>query len=249
MQKLSAVVITLNEETTIEGCLQSLKGIADEIVVLDSFSTDRTKEICEQWKVNFHQREWEGFAQTKNFANTLAAYNTILSIDADERLDEQLQNELLDLKIRGFVPPCQMRRKNYFGDIFIKHCGWYPDWKIRIFDRRNSNWSGGPVHEMLETTGSVTSLRGHIIHQTVRDSDHQMQTIHKYARLAAEGKKMNGKKVTWLDGVWGYIKTFIKCYFLKLGFMDGDPGFIISRNSARSKWLRYKYFQELSQKH
>ena len=148
MIKLSAIIITFNEEKNISRCLNSLKNIVDEIIVVDSFSSDRTEEICRNYNVKFIKRKWEGYSETKNFANSLALNNFVLSIDADEEISEELSLSIQQIEepIDNFVFSFN-RLTNYCGK-WIKHCGWYPDKKVRIFNKNNTTWKG-EIHENL----------------------------------------------------------------------------------------------------
>ncbi len=239
--KISAVVITLNEEKVIEDCIASLEKVADEIIVLDSFSTDKTKSIVQN-RCKFVQHEWLGYSQTKNYANSLASHNIILSLDADERLDEEAIDSILRLKEESEPTAISFNRKNYYGDTWIKYAGWYPDRKTRLFDRRHAAWEGDYVHEELVIQGSTTHLPGNIIHYTVRDNDHHMQTIRRYAKLAAESAMQQGKSMYALKSAVSALSHFIKIYVVKQGFRHGAIGLQIALNSAYSKWLRYTYY-------
>jgi (heptosyl)LPS beta-1,4-glucosyltransferase len=148
--KISAVILTFNEEKNIERCLDSLVGVVDEIIVMDSFSTDYTEKICLRYSVSFIQRKWEGYAQAKNYGNSLAENDIILSIDADEALSKELQNDIIERKKSGFTGCFRVKRLNNYCGKWIKHCGWYPDKKIRVFDKKRTAWKGDFVHETLE---------------------------------------------------------------------------------------------------
>ena len=148
---LTAVIITKNEEFNISRCLQSLKDVADEIVVVDSFSTDSTEEICKSFNVRFVQQEWLGYSEQKNFANSLASNDWIFSIDADEVLSDELKKSILELKNKNISDDnvfSMNRLTNYCGH-WIRHCGWYPDRKIRIWNRKVGKWQG-EIHETIE---------------------------------------------------------------------------------------------------
>ncbi len=243
---ISAVIITFNEEEMIEGCLNSIVNIVDEIVVIDSFSTDRTMEICLNRDVKFHQFEWAGYSHAKNKGNHLASHEMILSIDADERIGDILADEIKNYASQGYSGAGLIRRKNYYGDKWIKHSGWYPDKKIRLFNKNLSHWSGEYVHERLICSEPIAEFEGHIIHYTIKDNIHHLNTIHKYAKLASERTFEKGKILRLIPAVFSTVTTFIKTYLFKLGYLDGMEGYKIAINSARSKWLRYTYFKELA---
>ncbi len=245
---LSTIVITLNEAATIKGCLESVMDISDEIIVLDSHSTDNTESICRQFpKVRFVKTDWLGYSQTKNKGVSLAKYDAILSIDADERLDDDAKNQIQHLKQSGIKGAYSFNRKNFYGNTWIKHCGWYPDVKTRLYLKGTCEWKGDFVHETLECRNDtqIHHLPGDIEHYTIRDSAHHKETIHKYALLAAQRDKTNQKSQNALKALISTVSHFIKIYVVKLGVLDGGKGFSIAVNSAKSKWLRYVYFKGL----
>ena len=165
---ITAVIITQNEAANIARCLNSLQDVTDEIIVLDAFSTDETQNICESYaSVKFIQRAWEGYAASKNFANSLAKSNYILSLDADEILSEELKSSILNVKSYINIGKAfQFNRLNHIIDQPIHHSGWYPDRKIRFFPKNNSKWVGDFVHERLQTESNVEALKGDLLHFT-----------------------------------------------------------------------------------
>jgi glycosyltransferase involved in cell wall biosynthesis len=244
---ISAVIITLNEENSILRCLTSIADICDEILVIDSRSTDKTKEICEAFpKVRFIEMDWLGYSQTKNKGHALASHNWILSIDADECLDESCVQSILQVK-DNLSGAYTFNRKNFYGQQWVKHGGWYPDVKVRLFDKTLCRWKGDHVHEVLQVNAGVQiiQLKGDIEHYTVTSNAQHLQTIHKYAKLAASRDLKANKPMTASQALSSAFAHFIKIYIIKLGFLDGLIGFRIARNSGFSKWLRFKYFQDL----
>lgn len=248
MSKISAVIITLNEEENITRCLNSLKGVADEIVVVDSFSTDNTPTICKQHEnTRFFQREWAGYAKAKNWANEQALHPYILSIDADEVLDEELRASILELKTSGLSGAYQLNRiANYCGK-WIRHSGWYPDRKIRLFKKENAHWSGDLVHEKLIVDDSepIHLLPGHLLHYSISSIDQHKQVIAKYAALKAQASLNNGRKAMAIRNYFSALVKFLTVYFFKLGVLDGKYGWHIARLSARSKILEYQKLKAL----
>lgn len=246
---ISAVIITFNEEQSIGKCIDALLPIMDEVVVVDSFSTDKTPEICRDKGVNFVQLPWEGYSKTKNHGNHIAKNELIFSIDADEIPDPKLIAELKLLQKNGLKGVYRIRRKNFYGSRWIRFGGWYPDKKIRIFNKCQASWDGDFVHEdvTFNTVIPVVDLRGHLLHYTLRDEDHHLQTIAKYANLAAEKALKSGKTYSIFWAIRSYIITFLKIYVFKLGFLEGALGLKIAKNSAKSKWLRYQYWKEKTQ--
>ena len=245
--KISAVIITKNEERNIERCLKSLQNIVDEIVVVDSFSTDATKDICEQYHVKFFQKEWLGYAEQKNQANSLSANEIILSIDADEVLSPELQQSLLQFKLtdkQNVV--CQINRLTNYCGKWIHHCGWYPDKKIRIFNRNAAKWTGN-IHETLSYSNdnAVISLNGDLLHYSYYSIEEHILQANKYSTLAAEACFEKNKKysmfVLLLKSAW----RFVRDYFFKGGFLDGFYGFVICSINAMTTLLKYVKLKQL----
>lgn len=246
--KISGVVITKNEEANIRRCIESMLQVVDEVVVLDSDSTDQTCAIAEQLGATVHKVNWLGYANTKNLAEELVQHRYILSLDADEWLDEEAIQVIKGITHKiPEVTAFEFKRKNYFGSRWIRFGGWYPDKKIRLFDKTCAEWQGDFVHETLVVKRGLTMpLDGHIIHATVLDKEAHKQTIDKYARLAARQALESGKTLSILWGIRSTITHFIKLYLVKLGFLDGRIGLGICLRSAKGRWLRHKYFKEIS---
>lgn len=249
MTQLSAVIITFNEQLNIGRCLQALQGVADEIVVVDSFSTDNTEAFCRQFKnVKFIQREWQGYAQTKNWANQQATNEYIFSVDADEAPDEALRKALVIQKESGFSGAYELNRiTNYCGQ-WVKHGGWYPDKKVRIFKKDIARWQGDFVHETLSlpTSEIITPLSGHLLHYSYHTLQDHKNRVEKYATLHAQ--KMFAERKTVFPGkaLFSAIWKFKQVYFFKLGFLDGKAGFNIARFSAKAVYLKYRKLIELN---
>jgi len=246
--KISGVVITKNEEANIRRCIESMLQVVDEVVVLDSDSTDQTCAIAEQLGATVHKVNWLGYANTKNLAEELVQHRYILSLDADEWLDEEAIQVIKGITHKiPEVTAFEFKRKNYFGSRWIRFGGWYPDKKIRLFDKTCAEWQGDYVHETLVVKRGLTMpLDGHIIHATVLDKEAHKQTIDKYARLAARQALESGKTLSILWGIRSSLTHFVKLYLVKLGFLDGRIGLGICLRSAKGRWLRHKYFKEIS---
>lgn len=248
MNKISAVIITLNEERNIRRCLESLVPVVDEIVVVDSFSDDGTKEICSEYQVRFFSQAWEGFVGTKNRANNLASNDLILSIDADEALSEPLAKSILKIKttsVEGRVFSMN-RLMNYCGQ-WIRHGGWYPDTKIRIFDRRTVSWKGQKVHETLDLPKDIqiVHLEGDLLHYSFYTPEEHRVQLEKFATLSAQEMAENGKRPSMLSA---YLHTgwkFLRDYVFKAGFLDGKHGYTISKTNAYGVWYKYLKAREL----
>ena len=244
---ISAVIITKNEERNIERCLKSLQGIVDEIIIVDSFSTDATKEICEKYDVKFFQQEWLGYAEQKNYANSLSANDVILSIDADEALSPKLQQSLLTLNAtdrQNFVYQIN-RLINYCGK-WIYHCGWYPDKKIRLFNRNTAKWTGA-IHEALSFPNDteVISLKGDLYHYSYYSIEEHIVQANKYSTLAAEEYFKKNKKYSIITLLFKFTERFICDYYFKGGFLDGFYGFVICKINAMTAFLKYVKLRQL----
>lgn len=250
MLPLSVVIITYNEEKNIERCLDSVKEIADEILVVDSFSTDKTEKICSSYKVRFIKKAWEGYSSTKNFANQQARYDWILSLDADEVLSEELKKSIAEIKKGAETKTYKFNRLTNYCGKWIKHGGWYPDTKVRIFDRRKTKWEGD-IHETLTNINEkeISLLTGDCLHYSYYTIDEHLKQAEKFTDIAADSLFAKGEKATWLLIILKTVAKFIKDYFLKIGFLDGYFGFIISRISAKATFLKYYKLKKLNQKH
>lgn len=246
MQKLTAVIITHNEARNIRRCIESLDGVADEIIVVDSFSTDATPSICKGLGVQFHQREWKGYSLQKNYGNGLASNDHILSIDADEAISDELKKSILEAKNRdGHYNYSFNRLTNYCGK-WIKHSGWYPDTKIRMFNRVDADWRG-TVHEKLTVDPkTVKKLKGDLLHYSYYEvSEHVAQTD-RFATLAAKELQEKGASPSLLKMIFSPCMKFLKFYVLRSGFLDGTAGWKIATISAHGTYLKYaRHYKEM----
>lgn len=247
--KISAVLITFNEEANIEAALRSLEGIADEIVVVDSFSTDRTVRLAREFTDRVVQRKWTNYSDQKNYADGLAVHPWILSLDADERLSRELRGELLALK--SGEPSCagfSMPRLVFYLGRWIKHCGWYPDRKVRLFRREAARWEGEYVHETLAVRGEVRRLKGPLHHFTYRSIGEHLARLDKFADLGAQKLYAQGRKSRWYHLLVLPFSRFIKSYVLKRGFLDGFAGMVVSVLNGYSIFVRYAKLREIWKK-
>jgi glycosyltransferase involved in cell wall biosynthesis len=237
--KISATVITFNEEHNIAAALESLSW-ADEIVVVDSESADRTVEIARRFTDRVFIRSWPGYSAQKNFAADQAANDWIFSLDADERVSPELADEIRRLKLRDSTAPAafEMPRLTFYLGRWIKHSGWRPDHKLRLYDRSRAAWQGGYVHETLEVDGKVERIKGDILHYTVRDASEHHLRMDRYTTLAAQQLSSQGKHVSLGSLLLSPAVVFLRSYILKLGFLDGIPGFAIARFAAHYEFLK-----------
>lgn len=251
MKKLSVIIITFNEERNIRRCIESVRDIADEIVVVDSMSTDSTEEICNTLGVRFFSQKWLGYSEQKNFANSLASNDWILSIDADEALSEELKKSITELKKRDFDEHnvfCLNRLTNYCGH-WIRHCGWYPDRKIRIWNRNVGKWKG-EIHETIEFTTETKDnlLRGDMLHYSFNTPEDFEKQMTKFALMRGKHYFMKSRRNAGLNIIFSPIYAFIKHYIFQLGFLDGTDGLHICRITAKTTKLKYKTLKELTDK-
>jgi glycosyltransferase involved in cell wall biosynthesis len=229
--KISAAIITLNEERNLPRALESLQSVADELVVVDSGSTDRTREIATRAGAHFITRGWDSYTSQKNFAASQAQHDWILSLDADEALSSELVEDLERLKrsdpgdAAGFTLPRLAR----FRGRWIRHSGWYPDRKLRLYDRRRGTWVGRYVHEHVEAKGPVLPLKGDLLHFPADSRQEQLQSIDRYTTLAARQAQEEGERLTFLKLLVFPGWKFIESYLLRLGVLDGAAGFEIAK--------------------
>ena len=248
--KLSAAIITFNEERNIRRCLESLRGIADEVVVVDSFSTDKTADICQEFGVVFIRNPFGGHIQQKNFALDKTSHELILSLDADEALDETLKQQILEVKQNPNHNGYRMNRLTNYCGHWVKHCGWYPDTKLRLVKRGKASWMGVNPHDRLDLTDQDSSgfLDGDILHYSYYTREDHLRQIEYFGDIASQELFQRGVKTNGIIIVSKVFAQFIKSYFLKLGFLDGATGFTISRLSAYATWRKYTKLIELWRK-
>ncbi|PYS31020.1 MAG: glycosyltransferase family 2 protein [Acidobacteria bacterium] len=236
--EITATIITFNEEDRIGEAIASL-SCCDEIVVVDSGSTDRTREIAEARGARVIQRAWQGYSKQKNFAAEQARHDWILSIDADERLSIELADDIVNAfpGASAWAAYSMPRRAFYMGR-WINHSEWYPDRKVRLYDRRRCRWEGDHVHESMKVDGPVGRLHGDLFHFPYRDWNDHVTRIEKYTKLAAEAARSSGRRGNVLKLLFAPLLTFIRIFFLHAGFLDGWRGLAIAYMGARYVFLR-----------
>lgn len=241
---LSAVVITLNEEKNLPRCLKSLHWIP-EVIVVDSGSTDRTKNVAANAGARFLEHKWEGYGQQKNWAMSQVTQPWVLYIDADEEVSPELAREIEEFVTnKGLVDGRQywgadMPRKTWYLGRWILHGGWYPNRLLRLGHREHSRWSETTVHETLKTDGEFHRFRHDLHHFTFRDVGDQVITNVRYARLGAKVAAERGERGSFARILLKPIGKFLETYLWKRGFLDGFPGFVISINAAHSIFMKY----------
>lgn len=243
----SAVIITFNEERNIRRCLESLKGVADEIVVLDSFSTDKTPEICAAFGVRFFQHAFDGHIEQKNRALTLASFDIVLSLDADEALDDNLKNAIQQCTQNWLADGYTMNRlTNYCGQ-WIHYSGWYPDKKLRLFDRNKAQWGGLNPHDkiMMTDQARIEHLEGDLLHYSYYSVEEHRERSHKYAFIGAQAMLNAGEKGYYYQLIINPLSKFVRNYILKRGFMDGKAGWTICTITALETFWKYRHLLRL----
>lgn len=246
MISLSVTIITFNEEKNIARCIESVQDIADEIVVVDSFSTDNTKQICLSYGIRFFEEEWQGYTQTKNLANKYARNDIVLSLDADEALSDELREHLKYVLNNWDFDAYQLDRLTNYCGKWIKHCGWYPDTKLRLWDKRKGEWSGGLHEEVVMQSGAKAGkLKGDLLHYSYYSIKQHMDQVNKFTDIGSQQAYEKGKKSSVLTILTKSIWKFIRDYFVKLGILDGYYGFVISAISAHATFLKYVKLKEL----
>lgn len=241
---LSVVLITKNEAENIRACLESVRW-ADEIIVVDSGSTDGTVEICREFTPHVHLHDWPGFGRQKNRALDYATQDWVFSIDADERvtpeLRAQLERAMAEARYDGYYLP----RFSQFCGTFIRHCGWYPDYVLRLFKRGKGRFSEDLVHESVRIDGSTGKLSSPLLHYSYRTVDDVERKVQHYSDSAAKQMYVAGKETSGLDaplrGGWAFVRTYV----LRLGVLDGAAGLSIARMNARTTYLKYKKLRDL----
>lgn len=245
-EKISACVTAGNEESKIRSCLESLTW-CDEIVVVDSFSTDRTVEICREFTPRVYQHEWLGYIGQKNLIRQMAIHPWILFLDADEVVSDDLRNEILREFESGTGPYAGYRfpRKVFYLGRWINHGEWYPDIKLRLFKKELGHSEGQEPHDRVVVNGLVKTLKSHLYHYTYDNIHDHIDTINRFSTITAKEKFLQGYRFHWTDVLFRPILRFIKSFFLRRGFLDGTPGFFIACISAFGVLMKYSKLWEL----
>ena len=245
--KISAVIITLNEERNIQRCIDSVKDVADEILVVDSFSTDNTKKIAASLGVRFIEHDFEGHIQQKNWAASQSEFPYVLSLDADEALSEELKKSVIEVKNNWKADGYSFNRFTCYCGKWIKHGDYYQEKKLRLWDKRKGKWGGMNPHDQFEMkAGSmVKHLKGDLLHFVYYSISQQLLQIEKFTDIAAHERFELGIKPSVFKLMISPTFSFVKNYFFKLGFLDGFYGFVIAVNMAHYTFLKYAKLFEL----
>ncbi|MFA5773673.1 MAG: glycosyltransferase family 2 protein [Candidatus Paceibacterota bacterium] len=242
---VSVCIICFNEETNIRRCLDSVKWIkaaGGEIVVIDSFSTDKTPDICREYTDKFTQNKWPGFVNQKNFALDKASHDWVLSLDADEVISNEAKQAVIKEAETGFLTDGYLfRRHTFYLGRWINHGGWYPDWKLRLFKKSKARWGGLDPHDriVMAEESTVKHLDCDIVHHTYQNLSHQIKTIDRFSDASSEALMKDGKRFSLFHLLFRPPAKFLETYFYKLGILDGLPGLIIAVASSFYVFIKY----------
>ncbi len=247
MIKISLVIIAFNEAQKIEACIDSAAAVADEVIVVDSYSTDETAILAKNKGAIVLKNKFEGYVEQKNYAMEQAQHDYILSLDADEQLSPELRAEILELKQNWSADGYRMKRLNNYCGKWLRYGGWYPDHQLRLWDRRQGSWEGKKVHEkvVMRSEAKVSMLKGDLLHYTIDSIGQHIQQIERFSSLRAEQMKEDQKAVNYYHLYAKPIFKFWSSYLLKGGIFDGFYGLVMCYNSAYSVFLRYAKLKEL----
>jgi glycosyltransferase involved in cell wall biosynthesis len=246
--QLSVVVIAYNEERSIARCLDSVKDLADEIIVVDSYSMDKTGEICTSRGAKVFQHKFDGHIQQKNFALEKATFQHALSLDADEVLSDELRTSIAAAKSEWRYDGYRMNRLTNYCGAWIRHGGWYPDRKIRLFDKSKGKWTGINPHDRYELNDPhdpVGFLRGDILHYSYHSISDHIKQVDYFTEISAQILFEKRKKCSFVRQIISPAFRFVRDYFLKSGFLDGYYGFVICIISSHAVFLKYTKLREL----
>ncbi|GFO54212.1 glycosyl transferase family 2 [Geomonas sp. Red276] len=243
----TAILIACNEENRIAQCLESL-SFADEIVVVDSGSSDATREIARRYTDRVFDIPWRGFGPQKQAAVELAGHDWVLNVDCDERVTAELRREIEELLGSGaeLAAAYQVPRRTFLGDKEIRHCGWYPDRTTRLFDRKRARFGEQMVHESVAVDGPIGRLNGHLLHYSFVGLADLMVKMNRYTDLSARQLAERGKVASWYDLTVRPTAAFVKTYLVRLGFLDGAEGLVVSVANATSTFAKYVKLRELN---
>lgn len=241
--RIAAVLIVKNEGENLRGCLESVADWVDEIVILDSGSSDNTAEIAYDFKANYHiEPQWHGFGRQRQLAQQHVTADWCLWLDADERVSPELKEAICaacDEPLGRTV--YAMPRRNWVFGRYLRHCGWYPDRVLRLYPANLTRYNDALVHEkvVVDQSMAVKNLQGDLLHTPYRDLEHYLVKSARYAKAWADGKAARGKRATLWQGLLHGVGCFVRMYLLRLGFLDGKAGFLISLLSAHSTFVKY----------
>jgi glycosyltransferase involved in cell wall biosynthesis len=247
MPDISVVVITFNEEENIERCLHSVEGIADDIVVVDSFSDDKTVELCERIGVRVVRHAFEGYTKQKNWAIAQARFPHILSLDADEAVSPELKQSICSVKGLWACDGYEFNRLTNYCGTWIKHTDWYPDRRLRLWDSSKGLWQGETIHESVHLNKGCSKgfLKGDLHHYSYYSIRQHIEQLNRFTDMMALEARKKGRTARYPDLVIRPAWKFVKSYFLRLGFLDGYHGFVVCLISAFATFVKYAKVRQL----
>lgn len=250
MDKISAIVITYNASDTIAKCIDALKKVSDEIIIIDSYSTDNTLELCRKKNITVFQQDWLGYGPQKNFGISKSSYDYILSLDADEIISDELAVSIKNEKNKGLTGVYSILFLHYYYINFIKHGVARPEVKVRLFNKNIVRWNDREVHEALiiPKEEKTKLLEGYLFHYSYRSISHQIKKINTYTSLGAKELFKKGKKHFLLKMLFGPPINFFINYFIRLGFLDGVHGFVLAKLAAHESFVKYAKLWEIETK-
>ena len=243
MEKLSVCIITKNEEDNIGRCLDSIKW-ADEILVMDTGSDDLTVQICQEYSCKIVEIPWRGFGPSKKALTDMTSNNWVLSVDADEVISDELTVRIKDILSQPDLAGYRIKRRSYYLGELINHCGWNRDYPLRLFNKKHGTFNEKEVHESVQLDGKIARIQEPILHFTYPTLHSHIRKMAFYAELSAGRKLREGKGSGIVRAVVLGVLKFIKMYFLQLGFLDGEIGFLLCFNSAYGVYLKYMILWE-----
>jgi len=244
-RSLSVAIITYNEEERLPACLASIQDLADEVVVVDSGSTDRTQQIARQYGARMIDHPWEGFGRQKQFAVDQCRYRWVLILDADERLTPEAVDEIRAVLAAPAFSAYSLPRKNLFCGRWLRHAGWWPDRVVRLFDKKRAQLTDRLVHEAVEASGPVGTIAAPIVHLANRDLSHTIDKINRYSTAGARQLAAAGRRANLLTATGRALWAFVGDYLLRRGFLDGAPGFLQAVCNAVNVFFKYAKLWEL----
>lgn len=245
--KISAVILTYNEELNIGRCIDSVKDLVEEVLVVDSFSNDKTLQICNDKGVRIIQNKFEGYIEQKNFAIANATYKHILSLDADEAISPELAESIMNVKANWKYDGYEFNRLTNYCGKWIKHCGWYPDKKLRLFDSSKGKWGGVNPHDKFYMIqgAKLSALKGDLYHYSYFSINQHFDRVDDFTTIMAEEAVKKNKKSGLLYLIFSPWVKFIKSYFIQLGILDGYYGFVICIISSFATFMKYAKIIEI----
>ncbi|XZF12890.1 glycosyltransferase family 2 protein [Chitinophagaceae bacterium MMS25-I14] len=250
MIQISAIIITYNEERNIARCIESLQGVADEIIVVDSYSKDNTVAIAQKEGARVVQHPFNGYGEQKSFANSQASYNWVLNLDADEALSPELKKSILDIKEQPDADAYDLNILTYYCGKWIRHCGWYPNPKLRFWDKTKGYMKEDKVHEgwhLDNPEGKIRLLPGDVLHYSYYTISDHLKKIEQYSEIGARFDVERGKKCSFLKLVFAPKWEFLALFLLRGGVLDGYYGYLLCRNSAYASFVKYQKIRQYTE--